>query len=157
MFLLFFAEERMGKLKRHANPRQTLVRIIALGLVRIYYRKRVGISARRIRYVMVRNYKIQAVLFRPGNRLETPNPAVYAYHDLASGVFRLLKRRDVDTVAFGKSIGDVEVRFPAQDLQCLSQQDGPCRSVDVIVTPDQDPLVSVDRLEYSINRLPHAF
>ena len=106
---------------------------------------------------LVRDNKIDAVLFRPRDRFKTSNAAIDADRDRAAVGFGLFKRRNVDAVAFGESIRDVERGLGSEHLQCPSQKHRACRTVDVVISPDQDLLTGVDGLEYPIDRLAHSF
>src|SRR5881394_1841465 len=100
---------------------------------------------------MIRDDKVDAVLFRPCDRFEASNPAIDTDRYRASVGLGLFKCRDVDAITFGKPIRNVERGLSSEQLQRLSEKYGPGRAVDIVIAPDQDLLARIDRFENSIH------
>src|SRR5688572_27579122 len=133
------------------------VGILALRLVRIDDGVGVGIATLGVGNVVIRDYEVEPILFRPCDRLKTPDAAVDADDDGTSIGLRLLECRDVNAVPFGKAIRNVERRLAPEDLNHLPKQDRSCRTVDIVIAPDKDLLAGIDRAENPLDRLSHAF
>ena len=127
----------LREFERHSGSAKLLVRILATFLVRIDDGQRIG-NAVGTGQVMVGHDEINAESLRRFGRRECANAHVNADDQANAGRGRAFDHVIAHVVALANTVGDVEVRRSATELDRSLQDDDRHGAVDVVVAIDQD-------------------
>ena len=146
--------QRLDDLERDADARQVLVRIGAVGTLRVDHRERR--RQLRLRLVVVGDDEVDAELAGPARRLGTADAAVHRHdHAHAIGV-QALDRGHLQAVAVAQPFRDEVRDVAAEQFQRPAQDDRGGHAVDVVVAVDRDALLALERGTEPIDGRPHV-
>ncbi len=146
--------QRLHDLEGDADARKVLVRVGAVGPLRVDHRQ--GRRQLGLRFVVVGDDEVDAELAGTARRLGAPDATVHRHdHAHAVGV-QPLHRRGLQAVAVPHPFGDEVRDVTSEQFQRATQDDRRGHAVDVVVAVDRDPLPALERGAQPIDRGPHV-